>query len=62
MPELTGRRSPDHREECWHIYYGDIHAGTITEPVGNPHDTDRWEWCCGFTFMPDGLVNTIAAT
>jgi broad specificity phosphatase PhoE len=16
--------------------------------VGNPHDTDRWEWCCGF--------------
>jgi hypothetical protein len=27
---------------------GDIHAGTITERVGNPHDTERWEWRCGF--------------
>ena len=42
------RRSADHREECWHIYYGDVHVGTITERVGNPHDTDRWEWRCGF--------------
>jgi hypothetical protein len=38
----------DHRQECWLIYYGDIHAGTITERVGNPHDTDRWQWRCGF--------------
>jgi hypothetical protein len=38
----------DHRQECWLIYYGDIHAGTITERVGNPHDTERWEWRCGF--------------
>jgi len=29
MPELTRRRSAEAREECWHIYYGDIHAGTI---------------------------------
>jgi hypothetical protein len=28
MPELTRRRSPDAREECWHVYYGDVHAGT----------------------------------
>jgi hypothetical protein len=48
MPELTRRRSEDHRQECWHIYYGDIHAGTMTERVGNPHDTDPWEWTCGF--------------
>jgi hypothetical protein len=48
MPELTRRRSADHREECWHIYCGDIHVGTIAERVGNPHDTDRWEWRCGF--------------
>jgi hypothetical protein len=48
MPELTRRRSPDHRQECWHIFYGDIHAGTITERVGNPHDTEQWEWRCGF--------------
>ncbi len=48
MPALTRRRSADHREECWHIYYGDVHAGTIAERVGNPHDTDHWEWNCGF--------------
>jgi hypothetical protein len=48
LPELTRRRSADHRHECWHIYYGDIHAGTITARVGNPHDTEPWEWRCGF--------------
>jgi hypothetical protein len=29
MPGLTRRRSPDAGEECWHVYYGDVHAGTI---------------------------------
>ena len=29
MPELTRRRSTDAPEECWHVYYGDVHAGTI---------------------------------
>jgi hypothetical protein len=48
MPELTRRRSTDAREECWHIYYGDVHAGTIARRVGNPFDTDPWEWSCGF--------------
>jgi hypothetical protein len=48
MPELTRRRSTDAREECWHIYYGDIHAGTIAIRTGSPHDQDPWEWCCGF--------------
>ena len=48
MPELTRRRSVDHRQECWQIFFGDIQAGTITERVGNPHDTERWEWRCGF--------------
>jgi hypothetical protein len=48
MPALTRRRSADQRQECWHIYYCDIHAGTITERVGNPHYTDQWEWICGF--------------
>jgi hypothetical protein len=48
MPALTRRRSPDHRQECWQIYFGDIRAGTIAERVGNPHDTDQWEWRCGF--------------
>jgi hypothetical protein len=48
MPELTRRRSPAHREEWWEIYYGDIHAGTISMRTGNPHDTEPWEWQCGF--------------
>jgi hypothetical protein len=48
MPELTRRRCPEAREECWHIYYGDIHAGTLAIRAGNPHDTEPWEWRCGF--------------
>src|SRR5712671_7746828 len=48
MPELTRRRSTDAREECWHIYYGDIHVGTIAIRTGSPHDEDPWQWCCGF--------------
>jgi hypothetical protein len=47
MPELTRRRSADHRHKCWHIYYGDFHDGTIVERVGNPHD-NQWQWSCGF--------------
>jgi hypothetical protein len=47
MPALTRRRSSD-RQNCWHIYYGDVQAGTIAKRVGNPHDTDQWEWICGF--------------
>jgi hypothetical protein len=48
MPALTRRRSPDAREECWHIYYGDVHAGTIAIRTGVPHDEDPWGWSCGF--------------
>jgi hypothetical protein len=47
-PALTRRRSPDHRHDCWHVYYGDVHVGTIAIRTGSPHDTDPWEWCCGF--------------
>jgi hypothetical protein len=36
------------RQDCWHIYYGDVHAGTIAKRVGSPHVTDQWEWRCGF--------------
>jgi hypothetical protein len=48
MPALTRRRSTDAREECWHIYYGDVQAGTIAIRIGNPQDEDPWEWYCGF--------------
>jgi len=27
MPELTRRRSDNHRQECWQISYGNIQAG-----------------------------------
>jgi hypothetical protein len=47
MPKLT-RRSAEAREECWHIYYGDVHAGTIAIRIGNPRLEDPWEWHCGF--------------
>jgi hypothetical protein len=48
MPQLTRRRYPEAREECWHVYYGDVHAGTLAIRSGKPHDTDPWEWRCGF--------------
>jgi hypothetical protein len=38
-PALTRRRSTE-RPDCWHIYYGDVQAGTIAMRVGNPHDTE----------------------
>jgi hypothetical protein len=47
MPTLTRRRYPE-RPDCWHVYYGDVRVGTIARRVGNPHDTDPWEWNCGF--------------
>ena len=59
MPALTRRRSSDHREQCWHIYYGDVHVGTITERVGNPHDTDQWEWSCLICPAPDHSIGEI---
>jgi hypothetical protein len=47
MPELTRHRYPE-RPDCWHVYYGDVHVGTIAIRNGNPHDEDPWEWSCGF--------------
>src|SRR5260370_11632558 len=48
MPALTRRRAKDAHQECWHIFYGDVHVGTITERAGVPHDVDQWGWDCGF--------------
>jgi hypothetical protein len=47
MPALTRRRYPA-RLDCWHVYYGDVHVGTIAVRVGCTHDEDPWEWRCGF--------------
>jgi hypothetical protein len=32
MPALTRRRYPE-RQDCWHVYYGDVHVGTIARPI-----------------------------
>jgi hypothetical protein len=31
-----------------HVYYGDVHVGTIARRTGCPVDVDQWEWKCGF--------------
>jgi hypothetical protein len=46
MP-LTRRRYPE-RPDCWHVYFGDVHVGTIARRSGSPHHADQWEWRCGF--------------
>jgi hypothetical protein len=45
---LTRRRSDNPHQENWHIYYGDVHVGTIGERAGVPVDVDQWQWSCGF--------------
>jgi hypothetical protein len=37
MPALTRRRYPE-RPDCWHVYYGDVHVGTIATRAGVPVD------------------------
>jgi hypothetical protein len=44
---LTRRRDPN-RADCWLIYTGDLHVGTIARRAGQPHDQDPWQWLCGF--------------
>ena len=48
MPALTRRRDPDISQETWRVYYGDVHAGTIAQCVGNPGAAPKWQWRCGF--------------
>jgi hypothetical protein len=48
MTVLTRRRNPDAQQESWRVFYGDVEAGHISKRTGNPADTDRWQWFCGF--------------
>ncbi|MGX1163745.1 hypothetical protein AB7M16_000011 [Bradyrhizobium sp. USDA 372] len=48
MPELTRRRSDNQHQEVWHVYYGDIHVGTIAARAGVPIQADQWSWGLGF--------------
>jgi len=47
MPNLTRRRYPE-RQDCWDIYFRDVHVGTIARRAGVPVDTDQWGWHVGF--------------
>jgi hypothetical protein len=47
MPDLTRRPDP-HRADCWLIYFGDVHVGTVARAVGTPNATVEWRWQCGF--------------
>ena len=44
---LTRRRYPE-RPDCWHVYFDDVHVGTIAIRAGVPVDVDQWGWSCGF--------------
>jgi hypothetical protein len=48
MLPLTRRRDPEAREERWHIYYDDVHVGTIAKSAGVRSDVEQWGWICGF--------------
>lgn len=45
---LTRRRSSDPHREVWHVYFEDVHVGTIGERAGVPVDCDQWSWCVDF--------------
>ena len=42
MPQLTRRRNLEARDECWHVYYGDVHVGTIAIRTGIPPHEQPW--------------------
>jgi hypothetical protein len=37
-----GRRYPE-RPDCWHVYFGDVHIGTISIRAGSPQDEDPFQ-------------------
>jgi hypothetical protein len=47
MPTLTRRRSDNPHLVTWHVYFDDVHVGTIGERAGVPV-VDQWHWSCGF--------------
>jgi hypothetical protein len=64
MPALTRRSDHNRPQECWRVYYGDVHAGTIAQCVGNPGAAPKWQWRCGFYpgSMPGECTAGTAAT
>ncbi|SHN86774.1 hypothetical protein [Bradyrhizobium erythrophlei] len=54
MPALTRRRSDNPHQVTWHVYWGDVHVGTIGERAGVPVDVDppssMMRCACGIRF------------
>jgi hypothetical protein len=48
-----GRVKP---QESWHVYWGDIHAGTIQIRSDIPFREDPWGRSCGFKFNGPALM------
>jgi len=61
MPELTRRPDP-HRSDSWHVYYGDIHVGTIARAVALRNAITQWKWSCGFYPGPGDQLGGTADT
>ena len=47
MPNFIRRRYPQ-RQDCWHVYNGDVHVGTIARRAGVQVDAAPWGWHLGF--------------
>ena len=44
MTQLTRRRYTE-RPDCWHVYFGDVHVGTIARRIGQPHEQAQGNGC-----------------
>jgi hypothetical protein len=54
-PMATLTRRPDkHCADCWLIYFGDVHVGTIACAVGTPKATKQ----CGFVNRRSGVQSS----
>ena len=47
MSDLTRRKDRD-RPNCRHIYFGEVHIGTIAKSNSIPNAEPKWQWLCGF--------------
>jgi hypothetical protein len=55
MPALPHRRCPE-RQDCWHLYYGNVHMGTIARRAGCPAAL-----LCGLRYPDANLVRNSVA-
>ncbi|MCP1765527.1 hypothetical protein [Bradyrhizobium japonicum] len=44
---MTARDDNQH-QKTWHVYYNDVHVGTIGKRARVPTSGDRWGWSVGF--------------